>query len=72
VGYRAIKEEAANIAERRAKEKVAEYMDSQAIHDRLKEEVRARVKEEADTLYRDSLSALLSSRERARLVKRAV
>jgi hypothetical protein len=52
-GYRAIKEEAANIAERRAKEKIAEYLDSQAIRDRLKEEVKARVEEEANTLYRD-------------------
>jgi len=47
-GYRGIKDEAKDIAGRTAKATISEYLDSEAIPNKLREEIRIRVADEAD------------------------
>jgi hypothetical protein len=54
-GYRAIKQEARAIADTAAKQQIATYLTSEQIQVRLKEEIRKRVGQEADQLFKDLL-----------------
>ena len=52
-GYRGIRDEAKSIADLAAKQQISSYLDSEAIQDKLKEEIRKRIEDEADKLFAD-------------------
>ena len=52
-GYSGLKDHATTAAEKAAKAQVATFLDQQAIQDKLKEEIKKRVAQEADALFSD-------------------